>query len=157
MNLSEVPDGLGPLQYGAKICEDLGIPQRGNIQMIGESIEAVAKSRLFRGQEHAMRNAYIWLNRRVNAAREQGHKITTLWFHGGEYWNVEKPGSQVPQGPTRYEHHGQGYGEADIKYLLNRYVLTRDALPNRPLTDGEINGILDDLDKKRGSAPAWRR
>jgi len=56
-----------------------------------------------------------------------------------------------------YQHYGQGYGENDIKYLMKRYMLTRQAVGNRALTDVEVNGLLDDLDKKRGETPEWRR
>lgn len=54
------------------------------------------------------------------------------------------------------DRHGRGYGENDVLYLWERYQSMRDSLPNRPLTAGEINGLLDDLDRKRGQAPAWR-
>ena len=55
------------------------------------------------------------------------------------------------------EPHGQGYGENDLLYLWERFTAKRGSLPNRLLTDGEINSLLDDLDKKRGVAPAWRK
>ena len=60
-------------------------------------------------------------------------------------------------GPECKERHGQGYGENDLLYLWERFTAKRASLPNRPLTDGEINSLLDDLDKKRGVAPAWRK
>ena len=58
---------------------------------------------------------------------------------------------------TTYEHHGEGYNESDILYLFKRMVALKASLPNRQLTDGEINSLLDDLDKKRGETPAWRK
>ncbi len=54
------------------------------------------------------------------------------------------------------DRHGRGYGESDVLWLLKRYMAVRESLPNRPLTDGEINKLYDELDQKRGQAPAWR-
>jgi hypothetical protein len=54
------------------------------------------------------------------------------------------------------DRHGRGYGENDVLYLWERYQSMRDSLPNRPLNAGEINALYDDLDEKRGQAPAWR-
>lgn len=56
------------------------------------------------------------------------------------------------------EQYGQGYNETDMHELFKIYVSKMHTLPNRPITDGEINGLLDILDAKRkGGAPAWRR
>jgi hypothetical protein len=155
MNLSEVPDGLAPTQYAMRICEDLGIPGKGNIQMIGEAIEAVSKSRLFRGRPDAIKVAYIWLSRRVDVAQQAGQKINNLWFMNGMYNEVEKPVTYAK--PTRYEHHAEGYGAEDMLWLYERYQQKRKTLPNRQLTDAEINVLLDELDTKRGRKPAWRQ
>jgi hypothetical protein len=54
------------------------------------------------------------------------------------------------------DRHGRGYGEADVLWLLKRYMALRQSLPNRSLTDGEINKLYDELDQKRGQCPAWR-
>jgi len=155
MNTTEVPEGLAPMQYAAKICENLGIPARGNIPMIGEAIEAIAKSRLFRGRTDAIRVAYIWLSRRVDVAQQQGQKINNLWFMNGLYNDVEKPVPE-PQKIT-YEHFGQGYNHNDMLWLFERYQKVRESVGNRALTDSEVNLLLSELDKKRGQAPAWRR
>jgi hypothetical protein len=53
--------------------------------------------------------------------------------------------------------HGKGYGTADVQWLLRRYYAMKDQLPNRRMTAGEINNLLDELDKKRGAAPEWRQ
>jgi hypothetical protein len=151
--MDEVPDGLHPMQYAAKICDDLGIPQKGNQQMISEALEAVSKSRLLRGRP--MRDVFIWLSRRVRVAQDQGQKINNLWFMNGLYNEVEKP---LPE-PKKitYEHYGKGYGTQDMLWLFHRYQAKRKTLPNRALTEAEANVLLDELDKKRGEAPAWRR
>jgi hypothetical protein len=52
--------------------------------------------------------------------------------------------------------HGKGYGSNDIVWLLAKYNQKRAQLPNRPLTDGEVEALMDDLDKHRGHAPLWR-
>jgi len=94
MTLSDIPDGLHPMQYAAKLCEDtLGVPKKGNLEVIAEAIEAISKSKLFRGRNDAMKLAYFWLDRRVSVAREQGEKINNLWFIQGGYWDVERPQS----------------------------------------------------------------
>lgn len=100
MGLSEIPDGLGAMQYAAKLCEDLSLPARGNVPMIGEAIEAVSKGRLFRGRTDALKCAYYWLSRRALVAEEQGEKVTSLWFHRGDYKNVQRP--EGPQTPRHY-------------------------------------------------------
>ncbi len=54
------------------------------------------------------------------------------------------------------DRHGRGYGESDVLWLLKRYMALRESIPNRSLTDGEISKLYDELDQKRGQAPAWR-
>jgi hypothetical protein len=56
----------------------------------------------------------------------------------------------------RPPHYGQGYGTADIEYLLKRYLAKQQSIGNRSLTEGEVNLLLDDLDQKRGWSPEWR-
>lgn len=153
MNLTEIPDSLVPMQYAAKICEDLGIPAKGNIQMIGEAVEAVSKNRIFRGQDHALRNAYIWLNRRVMVAVEQGQKINNLWFLNGMYNEVER--IQPIAGPPKYAHHGEGYNSSDILILWKLYEAKTLSVKRR-LTEAESDQLLDELDRKRGRTPTWR-
>ena len=53
--------------------------------------------------------------------------------------------------------HGRGYGKEDIIWLMDRYLAKRKAIGNRTLKDGEVNNLLDELDNKRGEAPAWRQ
>jgi hypothetical protein len=59
---------------------------------------------------------------------------------------------------VHYEHFGKGYGTNDVMWLYERYMSMKDSLPNRPMTDGEIDKLLSELDTKReGGAPEWRR
>jgi len=155
MTLADVPSGLAPMQYAAWMCENtLGIPAKGNVQVIAESIEAISKNKLFRGREEAIRDAFFWLNRRAEVAKSQGERINNLWFMQGSYWEVEKP---VPEPKRiRYERHGEGYGYADIWELYRMFEKKCSAV-KRDLSQSEIDGLLDDLDKKRGGSPAWRQ
>lgn len=53
--------------------------------------------------------------------------------------------------------HDKGYRESDVLYLWKLYQQKKATLPNRSLTDGEVNVLLDELDRKRGCAPEWRQ
>jgi hypothetical protein len=52
--------------------------------------------------------------------------------------------------------YGKGYSDADMLWLYHRYFAQRNSLPNRPMTDSEIDKLLDELDKHRGRKPAWK-
>jgi hypothetical protein len=53
------------------------------------------------------------------------------------------------------ERHGKGYNENDVAKLFKLYE-TRMSQLSRPMTDAEIDKLLDDLDKWRGKHPEWR-
>lgn len=53
--------------------------------------------------------------------------------------------------PSCRARHGRGYHANDMIWLFKNYDF-----PDRPLTDQEISGMLDQLDKQRGRAPEWR-
>lgn len=74
-----------------------------------------------------------------------------------EYQPKEEPQYKPGCSKECLAQHGKGYNWNDIRWLYDRYFSIRDSLPRRPMTDGEINKLLDDLDKKRGKAPAWRQ
>jgi hypothetical protein len=60
--------------------------------------------------------------------------------------------------PTRRdEHFGRGYGEADVKWLWKRYQEAVAKNNGAKITTYQVNCMLDELDKKRGSSPAWRK
>lgn len=157
MNLNDIPEGLAPTQYAMRICEDLGIPGKGNIQMIGEAIEAVSKNRMFRGRADAIRIGYLWLSRRVEEAQKQGQKINNLWFMNGLYNDVERPRSEAPA--VHYEHFGKGYGAADMMYAYEMYRRKIQASNEPvPMTAAIEAELLDAVDKRRKEgAPEWRR
>ena len=55
-----------------------------------------------------------------------------------------------------YEHYGQGYGLADVRYLFDQFRKKRKQL-DRPLNPNEIEALYKHLDEKRGEVPYWRR
>ncbi len=66
--------------------------------------------------------------------------------------------------PTKYERHcssecqsrhGRGYGELDMQKLWHLFTDKRKK-SDRPLSEGEFDILLNDLDKLRGNPPAWR-
>lgn len=154
VTIEDIPDGLHSLQYAANVCEEtLGFPSlKANLELIAACIEAVGK-KLFRGRPDELKVATYWLRRRLETAQSNGEKITTHWLRNGEYWGVDKPTPY--KGRTVYEHHGQGYNEEDMKYLWRIFKRKRD-LVKRTLTSEEIDGLMDELDSKRGRKPAWR-
>lgn len=52
--------------------------------------------------------------------------------------------------------HHKGYSEVDVKHLWELYEKRREMVQH-PMTEEEIEILLCDLDKKRGSKPEWRR
>lgn len=56
-------------------------------------------------------------------------------------------------GPTIYEHHGQGYGQGDMLGLW-KLVSQKSIQVARKLTEAEIWQLLDVVDAKRPSGPA---
>lgn len=61
--------------------------------------------------------------------------------------------------------HGKGYGEnrskgfydiTRLNELVRRKIQAEKRTLAQPLTDTEINGLLDELDKMRGYKPQWR-
>lgn len=65
--------------------------------------------------------------------------------------------ARTPAGPAHYEHHGQGYGEGDLKALW-KMVSAKGIDDKRKLTEADIWGLLGEIDKKRpGGAPEFRK
>jgi hypothetical protein len=103
-----------------------------------------------------------WLrvpNKRAdNFYGKDGHTMVTrcqCWLS----WrgNIERmPEVTDPCSAACRNRHGKGYHTDDIAWLLKRYVGKKDSLPNRPMTDSEIDKLLEELDKHRGRKPAWK-
>lgn len=154
--LDSAEQGLHPMQYAMKICEDLGIPgQRTNLESISLAIESIAKGRLFRGRPRAIEEAFLWLHRRTMVAEEQGAKITHLWFRDGEYKGVEK---DKPIASTSNcdslcrAQHGRGYDWNDVMWVWKKYE--REVAVGGTKTPEYFFKELDT--KREGGPPSWR-
>ena len=44
----------------------------------------------------------------------------------------------------------KGYSIVDVMYLWKRFAAKKASIPNRQLTDAEIEELFTDLDRKRG-------
>ena len=85
MKAEEIPKDLHPVQYGAKLLENVGLPAiTSNMKVAGDCISSIAKSRKIRPDE-----AYVWLYQRAKFAQESGEKVNFLWFSNGEYNNTK--------------------------------------------------------------------
>jgi hypothetical protein len=152
----EVPEGLHEMQYATNILENvLGWPAvKSHLELLAACLTSIGKSRRWTNSQ-----AYRYLVRAITLAKEQKIDITTWWFKEAEYLHVRPQsnnGTSGINGRAFYEHYGQGYGTADVKWLLHRYFQFAASLPNRGITEAEVNMLLDELDTKRGRVPAWR-
>ena len=81
MKAEEIPKDLHPVQYGAKLLENVGLPAiTSNMKLAGDCISSISKARKLRPDE-----AYVWLYQRAKFAQECGEKVNFLWFSNGEY------------------------------------------------------------------------
>lgn len=53
--------------------------------------------------------------------------------------------------PTRYEHHGEGYGEGDMLVLWKMFMKKYPKPLNRRLTEGERAQLLKELDARKAA------
>jgi hypothetical protein len=56
--------------------------------------------------------------------------------------------NRLLQKPKRFENHGEGYGEADVQWLMKSVPL-KMAEVCRPLISEDVDELLDELDRKR--------
>jgi hypothetical protein len=78
-----IPQDLHQLNYAARILEDLGLPRKGNLELVADCIESIAKQRRF-----ALFEAFEWLSEKSLAAQSLGQKIDRWWFQNGDYHKV---------------------------------------------------------------------
>lgn len=69
-----------PTQYAVRLCQELVIPAKGNIETIAEAIEILAKSR-----QSTFGEAYDHLLTKALAAKEAGETVNLFWFRDGKY------------------------------------------------------------------------
>jgi hypothetical protein len=153
----EIPEGLHVMQYGLHLLEfTLGWPAKNNQELMADCLTSIVKAKRLSEVQ-----AYRYMLRAIGLAKDQGIAIDRIWFMNGEYANVRpvaKPTYGYGCNPECKSRHGKGYHLNDIQWLLIRYERMKDSLPNRPMTDAEIDKLLAELDSKRqGGAPQWRR
>lgn len=76
----ETPPDLHPLNYAAKICDELSLPHKGNLEPFAGAIEALIKS----GKSKI--SAFEYLLARALDAQQSGElKSATFWCRDGKY------------------------------------------------------------------------
>jgi hypothetical protein len=62
-----------------------------NINLIMEAITAISKGKLCKSRPHPAFSAYLWLDRQIEFARQQGITIDGFFFRDGGYTRVNAP------------------------------------------------------------------
>lgn len=75
-----IPPDLHQLQYAATLLGDLGLPEKGNLEMVGSAIVSYAKS-----QQISKGQSFEHIRRRALADQAEGIPITTFWFKDARY------------------------------------------------------------------------
>lgn len=89
-SLAELPpEGLHPLSYARKICEEIGLPVEGNMRIIASSIEAVMNL-----HKLSVVGAHIHLLGRAKDAVARGEEVTKFWFQDAKWRKVAKGGNK---------------------------------------------------------------
>ena len=82
--MSEIPQDFHQLNYSRKILDDLGLPAKGNLELVADCIEAFAKSKRI-----PLHEAYAFIWERCERATKRGTLIDRWWFQNGTYRDVE--------------------------------------------------------------------
>lgn len=78
------PKDLHVLEYGRHILEEtLGWPAKGNHEMMADCLTALCKSRTLSPYQ-----AFVYMNRAIFLAKQQGQEVDRFWFQEGRYTNV---------------------------------------------------------------------
>jgi len=80
----EVPQDLHELNYARKILDDLGLPAKGNLELVADCISALAKQK-----RQPLYEAYKFISRVALLAQGRGVKVDRWWFQNGDYHRVE--------------------------------------------------------------------
>jgi len=117
MNQSGIPRDLHPTQYGHKLLENIGLPPiTSNVKLMGDCIASIAKANKIRPDE-----AYVWLWKRCQRAKEDGDKLNYLWFSNGEYNDIRMSPPvrstfvEIDEKSLAAEQQTPGYQEAKAK------------------------------------------
>lgn len=84
MSYDEVPQDLHALNYSRRILDDLGLPAKGNLELVADCIDARAKQTRKPGWE-----AFKFIHRMAMIAQERGTKVDRWWFQNGDYLRIE--------------------------------------------------------------------
>lgn len=84
------PAGLHPLNYGRRLCEDLGMTVEGNVRVVASAVEAVMGKNECNGPA-----AYTFLLEKARKAEARGEKVDRWWFQDSKWKNVKA--GEVPQ------------------------------------------------------------
>lgn len=84
MSYDQVPQDLHELNYSRKILDDLGLPAKGNLELVADCIAARAKQ-----VRQPMWEAYKFIHRMAVLAQERGTKVDRWWFQNGDYLHTE--------------------------------------------------------------------
>ena len=86
----DTPDGLHELSYARHILEEvLGWPAKGNLEMMGDCIRAISKSKKI-----PIMKAHGYMVRAIKLAKEQEIKVDHFFFQSGGYTEV-KPAKET--------------------------------------------------------------
>jgi len=75
-----IPEDFHQLNYSRKILDDLGLPAKGNLELVADCIEAFAKSKRI-----PLHEAYAFIWERCEKATKRGVLIDRWWFQNGTY------------------------------------------------------------------------
>lgn len=91
--MSQTPEGLTELEYARHILEEvLGWPAKGNIEMMGDCIRSISKSRKI-----SLVKAHSYMQRAIQLARKQGVTIDKWFFMEGVYTTIRpEPKNVLP-------------------------------------------------------------
>lgn len=93
--MSTPPDGLHELEYARHILEEvLGWPAKGNIEMMGDCLRSISKSRRITPVK-----AHAYMVRAIGLARKQQVEVNHFFFQSGGYTEMrpEKENRGIPE------------------------------------------------------------
>lgn len=88
----EIPQDLHQLNYARRILDDLGLPAKGNLELVADCIEALSKQKRW-----PLHEAYQLISDKALLAQRRGQKVDRWWFQNGDY-NIVEPKTGVFKG-----------------------------------------------------------
>lgn len=86
-----IPEGLHELEYARHFLEEmLGWPAKGNLELMGDCLRSIAKSRSL-----TLKQSYSYLLRAVTLAKKQQITVDKFFFQDGKYTEVRPEKSTV--------------------------------------------------------------